>query len=68
MMDRIRLSGLGTYTEDASCDGCGAGIIVNGEAMMPIFYKAPDGTLCCPSCKGDYEDHFNETQSGGLGI
>ena len=49
-MQRVRLSGLGTYVKDTACVQCGAGIIVKGEAVTPIFYAAQDGRTYCVDC------------------
>jgi hypothetical protein len=55
-MDRIRLSGLGTYTPaNQTCGACGCHIVKNGEAITPIFYKDADGSIYCPGCRADVE-------------
>ena len=55
-MERIRLSGLGTYAPaNLTCGACGTAIIKKGEAEMPIYYKDADGSSYCPGCRADAE-------------
>lgn len=51
---RVRLNGNDTYrVEDLRCEKCGAAIIKNHEAEMPIYYiyEDFDDMVVCPTCK-----------------
>lgn len=55
-MERIRLSGLGTYAPaNLTCGACGVHIIKKGDSQMPIYYKDADGSTYCPGCRADAE-------------